>query len=217
MDGSGKTTLARAVGDELAARGRPVEYVYGRFQPVLTRPLLGLARRVLLRGSDRSRAYGAYADRRRRLFANPLLYAAYQTMLAVDYLAQVTWRIRRSLLLGHDLICDRYYIDTSVADIAFDTENPERTLRWLIPLYRSLLPPPDAIVMIDVPAAVANERKNDIPSQDYAEQLRELYLYAAGLTGTPIIDGTKPVAQVAAQALRYLDPLLTGRSGVAHV
>lgn len=204
MDGSGKTTLTRNIVAALRDRGVPAEYVYGRFQPVLMRPIMAMVGGVLLRGRRGSGNYAAYAVRRRRLFANPVLYALYQASLAVDYLLQVAWRIRIPLWRGRRLICDRYYLDTVVADIAIDTKRPDHTANWLLALYRHLLPRPDMILMTDVPANVAVARKDDIPSLEYAEELRALYLHAARQCGVVVLDGTTPPDTLLQSALERL-------------
>lgn len=205
MDGSGKTTLAHNMRQALTARGEPFTYVYGRFQPLLARPVMAMLRPFLLRGQRGNAGYADYARRRRRLFANPVLYAGYQCLLNADYLLQVGWRIALPRSRGQSMVCDRYYIDTVAADIAIDTREPRRTLRWMLPLYRRLLPRPDLIVLTDVPAEIALARKHDIPDPGYARRLRELYLEAATLEGITVLDGREPPDKLVAQVMKALD------------
>ena len=109
------------------------------------------------------------------------------------------------MLLGRTLVCDRYYIDTVVADLALDAPDPERTLAGLLRVYRRLLPRPAATFMLDVPTEVACERKADIPALEYAQGLRRLYLLAAASEGATVLDGTRPAAELLAEVMGELE------------
>ena len=192
MDGSGKTTLTAGVLQALQERGVPARYVYGRFQPRAMGLAFAVLGRFLLPGKRGTETtYSAYSRSRKRLFHNPLLYWTYQMALATEYTLQVFWRVKLPLMFGRDIVCDRYYIDTVAADIALDAKDPKQSAKWFLGLYRQLFPRPDVMFMSDVPAEVAYSRKNDIPSLEYARELRDMYRYAASQEAIIVLDGTR--------------------------
>jgi thymidylate kinase len=208
MDGSGKTTLTNGVLQALQARGAEAHYVYGRFQPRAMGLAFAILGRFLLPGRRGAKTeYRAYSRSRKRLFQNPVLYWGYQIALAAEYSLQVLWRVKLPLMRGRTIVCDRYYIDTVAADIALDAKNPQRSARRFLGLYRRLFPRPDVIFMSDVPAEVAFSRKGDIPSLEYASELREMYRYAASREGVIVLDGTRAPDELVAEVVERLEGL----------
>ena len=83
-----------------------------------------------------------------------------------------------------------------------------RAATWLLGLYGWLLPRPDVIFMSDVPAEVALDRKDDIPSLEYAQELRRMYLFAARQEGAIVLDGTRPPKELVHDVIGRLQYLI---------
>lgn len=122
VDGSGKTTLANWLAEELATRGRKPVQVWSRFRNYLSKPLLALTR---LTGHNYYKTIDGvrfgFHD-----FENLVGYRELFALLqAVDVNIAAYWRIHRLRNKSDVLICERGPWDTLV-DVTADTG-----LRWL--------------------------------------------------------------------------------------
>ena len=109
-----------------------------------------------------------------RVPKSSLLSTIYQYLVLVDYIFQAFVRIRLPLALGGNVICDRYFYDL-LTSIAVLCDYP--TDRTLVLLDRCLafLPEPDLVFLIDLPAALACQRKDDILSMDFLSVRKTIY------------------------------------------
>lgn len=111
---------------------------------------------------------------------------------------------------GRIVICDRYVLDTLVhLHFRYGDDLPlwlhRRIVRWLSPR-------PAAAFFLDVPAEVARARK---PEQYLTSELvviRERYHRHAPEAGAVVLDGTRPVEEVAAEIARRSWQATSGRS-----
>jgi thymidylate kinase len=111
---------------------------------------------------------------------------------------------------GRVVICDRYVLDTLVhLHYRYGDDLPlwlhRRIVRWLSPR-------PAAAFFLDVPAEVARARK---PEQYLTPELaimRERYQRHAGEAGAVVLDGTRPIEDVAAEIARRTWRATSGRS-----
>lgn len=186
IDGAGKTmhaiTLCRAMKDN---------YTYTRVKPFLLKPVMALGKALLLRSQSVSHDYAAYAKAKRELFRNRLLSGAYQYALLIEYFSQAFFKIKLPLMFGKNIVCDRYIYDTIITDFALDLNYSGKEVDVLLGKCFRILPKPDLFFLIDVPEEIAFQRKTDIPSVDYLEERRRLYLHLAKRDKVIILDGSK--------------------------
>jgi thymidylate kinase len=111
QDGTGKTTHARHLWNELQDRGIKTDYIWSRGMGLSFEPFLRLARKFLL-GRVHATDDDIYQIKREKtLNIKPMgLLWAYLTV--VDHLFQIMTKVRTSLLLNNVVICDRYIYDT---------------------------------------------------------------------------------------------------------
>ena len=104
IDGSGKTTQAEALARAMKEDGFKSRYVWNRFEPNLTKPLVAIARQLFLRHKDIYKDYEDYFATKQKLFGNRLLSVTYQSLLWLDYFYQISLRIRLPLMRGEAVI-----------------------------------------------------------------------------------------------------------------
>ncbi len=195
-DGSGKTTQAKKLAEALENRGIKAKYLWNGFEPLLSKPLIAMARKLFLGKKDMVADYTDYLDARMKLSRNNFLFGIYYCLVLIDYFLQSLWKIRLPLARKGVLICDRYIYDVA-AFLAFDKnysgDQAIRTLRH----YLYLLPKPNLTFLIDLPEEVAFERKDDIPSLSYLSEYRRIYLSMTKVQEVIIVDGTADPVELA--------------------
>lgn len=190
MDGSGKTTQAKALADAMRRAGIRTKYVQNRFEPRITNPFICLTKALFFRGKDSFQNYAEYSYTKKRLFRNPLISTAYTSFSLIDYFFQNLIRNRIPLMCRNSIVCDRYVHDT-VVDLAVDHDYSHRKRKTMLKKFLFLAPKPDMMFLIDLPEEIACQRKADIPSIDYLKERRKIYLDMAKEYGMVILDGTK--------------------------
>lgn len=221
-DGAGKTTVARHLHTMLPV---PAAYLYmgvsaessNHLLPT-TRLVRFLRRRkgVVERGPripppagsvpSRPKASPGRQLRAAARLANRVAEESYRQGLA-------SWHRRqgRVVLLDRHVFADYYLHDV-------DAPGPLPLSRRLHGLFVSrVLPPPDLLLYLDVPAELLFERKGE-GTVEVLEQMRHNYAQLAGVVPAfETIDGTRPVDEVAAEAaqriLRRLDRSAGGAGG----
>jgi dTMP kinase len=180
VDGSGKTTQARLLAEQLRAEGR--EVVETR-EPGGTP--LGESIRELLLGSERVAPW-----------AETTLFAAARAQLVADV-------IRPALARGADVVCDRY-IDSSLAYQGLARGlGVDRVLELNLLVTGGLLP--DRTFLIDIPVEEAARRTGSTPDrieregQGFAARVDDAYreLAQAFAQRITLVDGTQPPEEVA--------------------
>ena len=199
LDGSGKSTQARALRDALAAAGVPavVEWTRLAAQPALDR-IAAPVKAILRRGRgappatpDRAGPVapgvrGGGAGRR-----GPIRAVWPVVVSGVDAAAK---RSSTALHVRQDrvVVRDRYTLDSAVQ--LEDAYGGSAAGGFLL---RTLAPEPVAAFLLDLPGAVAHARK---PEQFTAEELEaqaERYRRAARRLAVTVLDGTRPAEELA--------------------
>lgn len=196
IDGSGKTTLSKSLVDEMKRKGIECRYVYNRFNPFLLKPFMMIARAIFLRGKDMFEDYTEDSDAKKRLFKNRLLSMIYQSFLLFDYSFQIFLKVKIPLMLGRNIICDRYIYDTVCTDLAVDLNYSKKTTTDILRKCLYLFPQPDITFLIDVPEEIAYERKDDVPSIDYLKDRRNIYLCIANVYNMIEIEGDRGIEDI---------------------
>lgn len=209
IDGSGKTTLARALLSSLQEHGIPCEYVWGRFGSVLVDRLVFLYKKAVMRRKQKPDCPEDFQKVKSWFFHHRFTNLLYASFVLVDYLWQVLWKIWRPHLRRKNLVCDRYVQD-SIFDLAVDLGFSVPTCLKILDLYLRLAPEPDMIFIIDLPEQVALARKGDIPSLEYLCSRQELYSRLKNTKGYITLNGTVPPEQLHHQTLSMILPFMEG-------
>jgi|GEM_PF-6402172 len=155
MDGSGKTTLAMSLMEELKKRGIPSKYVWCRWFPGLADPFHFIIRKTL-----------GYTTEQYMLLKP--LKIIYECLLIVDYAIWLFLKVR--IRIRYVLIIDRYVYD-ALTDLYFLQLNVSSFFRRL---FVEMNPKPDITFYIDVPLHVALLRRNDLSLKD-ARKYKKIY------------------------------------------
>jgi dTMP kinase len=196
IDGSGKTTLAKSLVEIMKRNGIECRYVYNRYNPFMLKPFIVVARAIFLRGNDMFEDYTEDSNAKKRIFKNHLLSVIYQSFLLFDYSLQIFIKVKIPLILGKNIICDRYIYDTVCTDLAVDMNySNEKKIDMLRKCFY-LFPKPDMTFLIDIPEEIAYGRKDDIPSVDYLKDRRNIYLEIGRAYKMISLDGTKDLVEL---------------------
>lgn len=195
LDGTGKTTLSKKLTKFLQMKGIKCNYVYARLKPFISKPFIIIGELLFLRKKNIFENYIEYSNIKKRATKKyPFLSSIYQRILILDYILQIFIKIEIPLLLGRNIICDRYIYDTVITDLSVDmnysTHKVLKILRKLLYLFSE----PDIIFLIDIPEEIAFARKKDIPSITYLKDRRYAYLLIGNEFNMFILDGTKSLS-----------------------
>jgi dTMP kinase len=203
MDGSGKTTLTKLLVEELKKRGFKCNYVYGRYKPLLSRPVFMLGKLLVLRRMDKE-DYEEYSRAKKDTVGSHLLWASiYQKILLFDYSLQLVAKILLPTMFRKIIICDRYVYDTVINDIPRADDSIGYVDR-LIERCFYIAPKPDFVFLIDLPEEVAYKRKDDVPSIAYLKERRGIYLEIGAEYDMRILDGCKDLSVLKEQAQKEI-------------
>ncbi|PXF51594.1 MAG: hypothetical protein C4B55_04285 [Candidatus Methanophagaceae archaeon] len=159
MDGSGKTTLTRALVGTMQKRGIKASYVYNRYIPIVLRPAMLVGELLFLSNKAYSRDYSEYSNTKKNTSKkHPLLAKFYQHLLLFDYFIQILFKIKLPLLFGKNIICDRYIYDTIVTDLSVDFNYSQEEVKKFLDKILSLFPTPDTAFLVDLPEEIAYQR-----------------------------------------------------------
>lgn len=196
IDGSGKTTLSKLFVDELKSRGRASRYVYGRFLPRIVAPFFKIASSSILRGKDPQSHYHARLKNKRQMLSNPIISEFYVVSILFDQILQILLKVYLPSILKREVIvCDRYFFDTVILDIAVPCGLDNDDIIQLIRRYLPLFPKADIVFLVDVPPRTAYQRKKEM-SRVRLEQLSKTYLHVAKHFSATVIDGTKNLSEL---------------------
>jgi len=205
IDGAGKSTVAKALTTITEEHGISFRYVWGGFNDSFTifRPLLAVAKRTVF-GGDK---YVQTSRRKGRVLKSSRLSTIYQYLALTDYIIQALVRIRLPLAFSTNVVCDRYIYDLTTSIGVLLDYTADRTLA-LLDRCLGVLPKPDLVFLIDLPEALAYQRKDDVLSLDFLSVRRDIYLRMAERHGMTILDGSSDPQELqelaAAKVLQYV-------------
>ena len=213
IDGAGKSTQAARLRDWGHGHGLAVEVVWGRWDPLLAKPLVRLLDRAT--GSRHVRAPGEAertdANKRRRRVRERVLgfaplRAGWRALMVIDYGLRLAPAVRRARAQADLVVLDRYWPDVVVDQSAGGgLADPPAFLR-------RLLPAPDAVAVLDLPETSAMAREPESPDLVYLRDRRRLYRELAARGDAMLIDGAQPAERVTDALIGGLG-LLNGDGG----
>jgi dTMP kinase len=212
LDGSGKSTQCEILAGRLGETGIRAETLWNRWEPIVSAPLIKLAKGHLARRERISdEDYTQFTDAKRRTMRSPLKRWLWQLMVWSEYAIEVAMRFTRRP--NAVLICDRYVYDT-VVDIAINFHMSAGELRELLdhPLF-VLFPTPALVIFIDIAPEIGASRKTDGTPAAYLADRREYYLAMARILNAPVIDGAGDITQVAEEIWSRTEGWRAGRTG----
>lgn len=201
IDGSGKTTQAQILVDNLRRAGLSVSYVWARWDQMLVKPLTKRWKRNLEKetGHSDSRAKINKGEKH-KLLRNPVLRWCWLAAFFIDYGLQILVKVRFRLIWKGLIVSDRMFYDSAI-DQAINLGGKKNWLfdnldsAWM----RVIFPEPDIVMYIDCPEEIAFRRKVDAPDLEYLSDRRELYNYLAAKYKWIIIDGALSIDEIAFQ------------------
>lgn len=221
VDGSGKSLQAQRLVERLQATGYPATYVWGGGQSSLAMPLIrigkwllkGPRKHQLSRNADATvRAqYDDYLATTQRYLKRPMLRAIWRHIFLADHTLEIWRTIVPALMWKRIVVCDRYIYD-SVIRVAVMTGMTAEDLPRLLnlpPAYA--VPMPRQWFLLDVPAEVAYQRKDDILDVAFLERRIPFYQAAAKALTMDVIDATRTPDEISELIWQRMQPLLVER------
>jgi len=208
IDGSGKTTLAKETINMFLRQGISCKYVYNRFIPFLSRPLTSIGRKLFMAKEDIFKDYEKHSQSKQQLLKNKAFSYFYQFLILGDYFFQILFKVKLPLMLGQNIVCDRYIYDTIITDLALSLGYSEKVIKNILEKHFYFIPKPDLVFLIDVSEEIAYSRKRDIPCKDYLNDRRQFYLEVGKSAGMVILDGTRNITELVSEIKVKLDELL---------
>ena len=205
VDCAGKSTQRELLLEALRSSGAKPLTVYTR--PGYTPGLSALKRTLrALRGRKRLPRAGVSEapsrfPRRAANLGHPLVRWLWVTSALLDLLWLYGVRLRFARARGRAVVCNRYLLDALVDfRVNFPDERIER--RWLCRWLRRLAARPDAAFCLSIPAEETMERARAqarFPWETLAVRRARGCEYGAlaGELGVEVLDGTRPVAELA--------------------
>lgn len=153
--------------------------------------------------------YTQYSNTKRdAMKRNSFLVWIYKNILLFDYSIQLLFKVRLPLMLGKNIVCDRYVYDTVITDLSVDMNYSTSEIIDVIKRFFYIISRPDLVFLIDLPEEIAFQRKNDTPSIEYLREIRNIYVDVGKEEGMVILDGSKNLNEIQHRAVEVVQELL---------
>jgi thymidylate kinase len=221
IDGSGKTTQAMMLTNELKERGIEAVYVWNRGGSRWTKTFLKVGRFILQFPGEKGQKKEPfinpydpkYVERKSKLFRFPFIKLLWEMATRLDHISRIRAEILPLLKLNKIVVCDRYIWDSTV-DLAVTFNETEGWLKKRInKLTWNAVPDPDITFYIEISPEVAFARKEDIPNLEYVKKRAGFYQEICWLLEMCLIDGTSDINQIHRRIMGQINPLLERREG----
>ena len=176
IDGAGKSTIGARIQKELE-KTADCELVWARYQPKFVKALISPFRKKKVRSSQdynnmSAKDYVTWTNSKKmKVKKHPILAKILYLMQYLEYSFQI-----KNVLNGKDgkhLIVDRYVLDF-IVDQTINYGDISKSLftRKLLEKVTGF----DKIIFVNVESEIAFKRKDDIPSLEYLNERRAIYL-----------------------------------------
>lgn len=224
IDGSGKTTQAQLLVDELRRQGKDAVYLWNRGGRGVNDLLIALGRSLLRVSSKKLKTldsrnepyYHNYQQRKSKMFRFPIIRSLWGASLRFDHIRHIRSITSPLLKSGKVVVSDRYIWDSTV-DLAVTLNENEAWLssRDNLRTWQSV-PQPDIAFYLDISPEIAFVRKKDIPSIDYVVKRVGFYQAISALQGMRRIDGCQDPADIHGDVLAQVNELLIRKEALCR-
>jgi thymidylate kinase len=219
IDGSGKTSQAHNLVEQLNEAGVPAVYVWCGSRSSLSRPFVLLGKRLLGAPSKKARrdaADGAGKSAKEftflantgRIFGKRWIRALWLHLSLTEHMLKIWSTVLPHVRRGRVVVCDRYIYDSVISTAYAARLDVAELPSMLRAPQMALVPRLDKCFYLDVPAEVAYRRKPDIADLRLVESRVPLYRMAASVLGMEVIDGTASPEAVTEAVRASLSSLL---------
>ena len=152
-DGSGKSTLTTNIYHKLQRRHKKIRKTYGRYQPLLTKYLMAIGRKLFLKkNKDMFSDYDGYLKDKKSLFRKASIIShLYVSLIIIEYYCETMFKIIIPYKLGYSIVCDRYVYDTIINDITIDMDLSQADTKELLRKFWFFVPKPNITFLIQGP------------------------------------------------------------------
>lgn len=193
-DGSGKTTVARALFRELREVFPTARHEFIHWRPTLRR----------IDPGSRGRVTNPHGRPPRSPTVSVLYLLHHWSRFVVG-----SWLVIRPALFRNGLVvCDRYYYDLHVDRRRYRLDVSDRLVRLLERGFRGA----DLVLVLDVEPCIALQRKREVSAEELTRQRAVYSKLAARLPQGHIIDASRPANAVAHEALARVREFLAERA-----
>ena len=194
-DGSGKSSASEMLAGNFKNEKRRFKCTWGAYDLWLLRPLVKCAKKMLMKQSSPDENYRKYRKDMAKASGKVVFLKVYRSLIFCEYFFEIFVKVKLPMIMGYDVICDRYVFDTMV-NISSNsglnmTEFHSTLKRWLM-----FFPKPDLVVYVATPPEVSLQRKDDIPHVDYLKQRIPYYEEIASRYSIIKVDGTESLGKI---------------------
>jgi dTMP kinase len=203
VDGAGKSTQLRLLGERLSAGGHRIVELW--YRPGYSEGL-NRVRGWLRRRRPASLPTAAEPEARQRIFGRPWVQAAWIGLATADTLLHYGVKVRVLSLTGRTVLCDRY-LEDALLDLRFRFPARDTLLRSMEVLLRALVPRPHVGVLLNLSHGemLLRAQAKDEPFPDPApvrDRRFRAYQELARAGRFDVVDASPPIDVIREELLR---------------
>jgi thymidylate kinase len=206
IDGSGKTTHARELIDNLHKSGIKCKYVWFGTAYFFAYPFM-IASRMLGFTTTHQTKSGLIVSEH-KYYENKAISGIWPWVQFLDAMIFVNLLVKPLLWRGFTVVCDRFIPDI-VVDLMVDTNDRELHKSLVGQLMFRLMPRSLLLVNIDVNEKTVQRRKNDVLGLGYLRRKRNGYQIISHYLEVPTVSAEAPFVFVQ----QHLDELIHNQIG----
>jgi hypothetical protein len=191
-DGTGKTTQARLLIDQLNSHGEKTRHLWLRFPFFFSSPLLFYAR---LRGYSWYEVISGYRYGYWDFGDSWLMSYIFPWILYVDASIFAVWQIYLPLFIGVNVVCERFVLDI-LADLEIAIDQNEIHSSYVGHMFQKLIPKSRIIILLDLDEQIARNRRPDLVSDRKLSARLSAYRDIARDLGLDVLSSELPITEV---------------------
>ena len=172
VDGVGKTTIAKAVADQIASDGKDVEHVWSRYRNYISKPFLAIMR---LTGHNRKEVIDGVKIGYHNFSNNHLISWIFLVLQWIDQFIDISLRYK---IKSTNIVSDRCVIDTLI-DLCVDTGMDDFILGAYGKSLIKMMPKNTIYCVIFREKSLVLETRSDVAIDRNYERRVKLYQRAA--------------------------------------